>query len=131
VSGAADELAFPRRVSSDITVVAARRSSSSPAATKPSGQRPNATFTPSAIPDTPGLIMEPPGAQYVSAADFKAPQRGAIEQGGYTIIANIGDQPSDLDGPDTAARQTNAKQSASFDTKEAPTILRPERSEEG
>ena len=44
------------------------------------------------------LIMEPPGAQYVSAADFKAPQRRAIEQDGYTIIANIGDQPSDLDG---------------------------------
>ncbi len=44
------------------------------------------------------LIMEPPGAQYVSAADFKAPQRAQIEQRGYTIIANIGDQPSDLDG---------------------------------
>ena len=44
------------------------------------------------------LIMEPPGAQYVSAADFKAPQRGRIAQRGYTIIANIGDQPSDLDG---------------------------------
>lgn len=44
------------------------------------------------------LIMEPPGAHYVSAADFKAPQRAQIEQRGYTIIANIGDQPSDLDG---------------------------------
>jgi acid phosphatase len=44
------------------------------------------------------LIMEPPGAHYVSAADFKAPQRGKIEQRGYTIIANVGDQPSDLDG---------------------------------
>jgi hypothetical protein len=44
------------------------------------------------------LIMEPAGARYVSAADFKAPQRGAIEQEGYTIIANMGDQPSDLDG---------------------------------
>jgi predicted secreted acid phosphatase len=44
------------------------------------------------------LIMEPPGAQYVSAADFKAPQRAHIEQRGYTIIANVGDQPSDLDG---------------------------------
>lgn len=44
------------------------------------------------------LIMEPPGSHYVSAADFKAPQRGQIEQQGYTIIANIGDQPSDLDG---------------------------------
>jgi acid phosphatase len=44
------------------------------------------------------LIMEPHGAHYVSAADFKAPQREQIEQQGYTIIANVGDQPSDLDG---------------------------------
>jgi hypothetical protein len=44
------------------------------------------------------LIMEPAGAHYVSAADFKAPQRGEIEQEGYTIIANLGDQPSDLAG---------------------------------
>jgi hypothetical protein len=42
--------------------------------------------------------MEPPGAHYVSAADFKAQQRGKIEQRGYTIIVNVGDQPSDLDG---------------------------------
>jgi predicted secreted acid phosphatase len=44
------------------------------------------------------MIMEPPGAHYASAADFKAPQRAAIQQEGYTIIANIGDQPSDLEG---------------------------------
>jgi|SRR5689334_2628072 len=44
------------------------------------------------------LIMEPADAHYVSAADFKAPQRQAIEDQGYTIIANMGDQPSDLDG---------------------------------
>ena len=44
------------------------------------------------------LFMEPPGAHYVSAADFKAPQRAQIEQQGYTIIANVGDQPSDLAG---------------------------------
>jgi acid phosphatase len=44
------------------------------------------------------LIMEPSGAHYVSAADFKAPQRAHIEEQGYTIIANIGDQPSDLAG---------------------------------
>ena len=42
--------------------------------------------------------MEPTGAQYLSAADFKAPQRAQIEAQGYTIIANIGDQPSDLAG---------------------------------
>ncbi len=44
------------------------------------------------------LIMEPDGAHYDSASDFKAPQRRAIEDEGYTIIANLGDQPSDLDG---------------------------------
>jgi acid phosphatase len=44
------------------------------------------------------LIMEPAGAHYVSAADFKAPQRRAVEGEGYTVIANLGDQPSDLDG---------------------------------
>jgi predicted secreted acid phosphatase len=44
------------------------------------------------------LIMAPVGATYASAADFKAPQRAAIEGEGYTIIANIGDQPSDLNG---------------------------------
>jgi len=44
------------------------------------------------------LIMEPADAHYVSAVDFKAPQRHAIEQEGYTIIANMGDQRSDLDG---------------------------------
>jgi predicted secreted acid phosphatase len=44
------------------------------------------------------LIMAPPGVQFASAADFKAPQRAAIEADGYTIIANIGDQPSDLAG---------------------------------
>jgi predicted secreted acid phosphatase len=44
------------------------------------------------------LVMTAPGAQYVSAADFKAPQRAAIAAEGYTIVANIGDQPSDLAG---------------------------------
>ena len=42
--------------------------------------------------------MTAPGAQYVSAADFKAPQRAALSAEGYTIVANIGDQPSDLAG---------------------------------
>jgi predicted secreted acid phosphatase len=44
------------------------------------------------------LIMAPQGVQFASAADFKAPQRAAIETEGYTIVANIGDQPSDLAG---------------------------------
>jgi HAD superfamily, subfamily IIIB (Acid phosphatase) len=44
------------------------------------------------------LILAPVGAQFESAADFKAPQRAAIEAEGYTIVANVGDQPSDLAG---------------------------------
>jgi hypothetical protein len=44
------------------------------------------------------LIMEPDGTHHDSAADFKAPQRQEIEQEGYTIVANMGDQPSDLEG---------------------------------
>jgi predicted secreted acid phosphatase len=48
--------------------------------------------------DYRGLYMEPVGAHYASAADFKAPQRAKIEAEGFTIIANMGDQPSDLVG---------------------------------
>ncbi len=44
------------------------------------------------------LIMPAQGAHYDSAADFKGPQRELIEAQGYTIVANIGDQPSDLEG---------------------------------
>jgi acid phosphatase class B len=44
------------------------------------------------------LVMEPINARFPSAADFKAPQRQSISDEGYTIIANLGDQPSDLDG---------------------------------
>jgi acid phosphatase len=44
------------------------------------------------------LFMVPDGAHFASAADFKAPVRAQIEQQGYTIIANVGDQPSDLLG---------------------------------
>ncbi|MDF2994443.1 MAG: acid phosphatase [Xanthobacteraceae bacterium] len=44
------------------------------------------------------LILVAKGAHYASAANFKAPQRAAIEAAGYRIIANIGDQPSDLAG---------------------------------
>jgi predicted secreted acid phosphatase len=44
------------------------------------------------------LYMVPDGAHFASAADFKAPVRAKIERAGYTIIANIGDQPSDLQG---------------------------------
>jgi predicted secreted acid phosphatase len=48
--------------------------------------------------DYAALYMVPDGAQFASAADFKAPIRAEIEHAGYTIVANMGDQPSDLDG---------------------------------
>jgi predicted secreted acid phosphatase len=44
------------------------------------------------------LYMVPNGAHFASAADFKSPVRAEIEQAGYTIVANVGDQPSDLLG---------------------------------
>ena len=44
------------------------------------------------------LYMVPNGVHFASVADFKAPIRAQIEQQGYTIVANIGDQPSDLQG---------------------------------
>jgi predicted secreted acid phosphatase len=44
------------------------------------------------------LIMEPDNLHPASAADFKAPERAKIEAQGYHIIADIGDQQSDLDG---------------------------------
>jgi predicted secreted acid phosphatase len=46
--------------------------------------------------DHRGLYMEAVGSHYASAADFKAPQRAKIEAEGFIIIANMGDQPSDL-----------------------------------
>jgi predicted secreted acid phosphatase len=52
----------------------------------------------SGYPDFADLYMTPPGARFATMADFKAPVRAAIEAAGYTIIANIGDQPSDLAG---------------------------------
>jgi hypothetical protein len=40
------------------------------------------------------LYMVPDDARFASAVDFKAPIRAEIERVGYTIIANMGDQPS-------------------------------------
>ncbi len=48
--------------------------------------------------DWDGLLLEPQGSHFASAADFKAPTRAAIERQGYTILASVGDQRSDLDG---------------------------------
>jgi acid phosphatase len=45
-----------------------------------------------------GVRMVPDGAHFTHAADFKSPHRQAIEAEGYTIVANVGDQPSDLAG---------------------------------
>lgn len=47
------------------------------------------------------LFMAPPNRHFASAADFKAPVRAGIERDGYDIIANVGDQPSDLKGGHT------------------------------
>jgi predicted secreted acid phosphatase len=44
------------------------------------------------------LFMVPNDAHFASAADFKTPVRVEIERLGYIIIANMGDQPSDLLG---------------------------------
>src|SRR3989442_3862416 len=44
------------------------------------------------------LIMRPAGGSTPSASDFKAPERAKISAKGFTIIANVGDQPSDLNG---------------------------------
>jgi hypothetical protein len=44
------------------------------------------------------LYMVPDGTHFATAVDFKAPIRAEIEQAGYTIVANMGDQPSDLAG---------------------------------
>jgi predicted secreted acid phosphatase len=44
------------------------------------------------------LYMVPDGAHFRTAADFKAPIRAEVEQAGYTILINMGHQPSDLGG---------------------------------
>src|SRR5204862_230405 len=45
-----------------------------------------------------GVILKPDDLTTKSAADFKAPERKKLQDLGYTIIVNIGDQMSDLDG---------------------------------
>jgi acid phosphatase len=45
-----------------------------------------------------GVILLPEGAAFASAADFKAPERRKIAEQGYTIVLNMGDQQSDLQG---------------------------------
>lgn len=45
-----------------------------------------------------GLVLRTGGSATRSAADYKTRARAKIEAAGYTIIANVGDQPSDLAG---------------------------------
>jgi acid phosphatase len=45
-----------------------------------------------------GLMMKPRGMSGTSAADYKSAERAKIEKLGYRIIANVGDQLSDLRG---------------------------------
>ena len=45
-----------------------------------------------------GLVLQPAGASFASAVDFKAPERKRIAERGYTILLSMGDQQSDLDG---------------------------------
>ena len=44
------------------------------------------------------LVMRHAGTTTKSAADYKGPERAKIAARGFTVIANIGDQPSDLSG---------------------------------
>jgi len=45
-----------------------------------------------------GVLLKPDDLTTKSAVEFKAPARKALVDQGYTIIVNIGDQASDLDG---------------------------------
>lgn len=45
-----------------------------------------------------GVILQPAGAQFASAVDFKAPERRKLTEQGYTIVFSMGDQQSDLTG---------------------------------
>ena len=45
-----------------------------------------------------GVVLQPAGASFASAVDFKAPERKRIAERGYTILLSMGDQQSDLDG---------------------------------
>ena len=44
------------------------------------------------------LLMAPPGGAKPDSATFKTATRAALEREGWTIIANVGDQASDLAG---------------------------------
>ena len=45
-----------------------------------------------------GIILLPTDKQFPSGADFKSTERRRLAEQGYTIVLNMGDQQSDLDG---------------------------------
>jgi predicted secreted acid phosphatase len=45
-----------------------------------------------------GLVLRPSTAGNMTSAGYKSSERGKIAAQGYTIIVNVGDQQSDLDG---------------------------------
>jgi acid phosphatase len=45
-----------------------------------------------------GLSLKPNDLTTTSAVEFKAPERKKLVEQGYTIVVNVGDQNSDLDG---------------------------------
>jgi predicted secreted acid phosphatase len=45
-----------------------------------------------------GLVFRPDAAFNMTTADYKSGERAKIVEQGYTIIANVGDQQSDLAG---------------------------------
>lgn len=45
-----------------------------------------------------GLVLRPASADNLSIAGYKSGERGKIAARGYTVIVNVGDQRSDLDG---------------------------------
>jgi acid phosphatase len=45
-----------------------------------------------------GVLLKPDALNIPSAVDFKAAERRRLVAEGYTIVVNIGDQMSDLDG---------------------------------
>jgi len=45
-----------------------------------------------------GLVLQPADEHHPSATDYKGPARQKLEQEGYVIVLNMGDQESDLAG---------------------------------
>jgi acid phosphatase len=45
-----------------------------------------------------GVVLKPDDLVTQSASEFKAPERKKLIDQGYTIVVNVGDQQSDLDG---------------------------------